>query len=119
MILAHNSVFRSAMALCVVFVGLPAITATAGSADPSAAEADLVPAADDARARLIQHLVDRGAAEEEATLVVNTLTDEDVRVLADNPRMLTPAETNSTLITWAIFLAIIALGITLVVAASN
>lgn len=119
MTLAHNSVFRLAMALCMVFVGLPAVTATAGPADRPATETDVTSSADEARARLAQHLVDRGAAEQEATLIVNTLTDEDVRVLADNPRMLTPAAGNSTWIVWAIFLAVIATGIALIVAASN
>ena len=119
MTLAYNSVFRLAMVLCMVFVGLPAVSATAGPADRPAAETDVTSSADEARARLAQHLVERGAAEWEAALIVNTLTDEDVSVLADNPRMLTPAAGNSTWIAWAALLAVIATGVTLIVAASN
>lgn len=41
-----------------------------------------------ARARLEVELVQRGEAEQDARVMVAGLSDEDVRVLAENPRML-------------------------------
>jgi hypothetical protein len=118
--LAYNSVFRSTLALSVVFFSFPvaaALAATVETAEP-APPVDTTPAVDH-RAQLVQHLVDRGATPQQAATIVSALTEEDVRVLAENPGMLNMAETNSTWITWGIFLAVIALAVTLIVIAGN
>ncbi|UCG32752.1 MAG: hypothetical protein JSU68_13930 [Phycisphaerales bacterium] len=57
----------------------------------AAPEQRMAPVAGDiqaARARLEAELVQRGEAEPDARVLVAGLSDEDVRVLAENPRML-------------------------------
>jgi hypothetical protein len=101
---------------CLVAAGAPVAPS---SPEQDAAVVDVAASIDGARASLAQHLVERGATPEQASSIVGALADEDVRVLAENPKMLSSASANSTLITWAIFLAVIATGVTLIVLASN
>jgi hypothetical protein len=62
-----------------------------GAAVTAARERPVAPVAGDvqaARARLEAELVQRGEAAQDARVMVAGLSDEDVRVLAENPRML-------------------------------
>ena len=120
MAFVHNPVLRLFMVLCTVLMGVPAATASSEQADtpsdqtiPSATDSS-----DDARETLVLHLVERGASEADARLVVKALNDEDVRVLSENPRMLTPAG-DSTLIAWVILLAAIITGFTVLIVANS
>jgi hypothetical protein len=118
--LAYNPAFRSALALSVVFFSFPVAVALAAPAETAApAQRDNAAPAVDHRAQLVQHLVDRGATPEQATTIVSALTEEDVRVLAENPGMLNMAEANSTWIAWGVLMAVIALAITLIAIANN
>jgi hypothetical protein len=63
----------------------------ARAAVPAAPEQTAAPVAEEmrgARTRLEAELVQRGEAEQDARVLVAGLSDEDVRVLAENPRML-------------------------------
>jgi len=118
--LDSNFVIRLAMVCGVILVCLPAaaVLAAPGEVNAPVSVDDATPAVDH-RVQLKQHLIDRGTTQEEAALVVNALTDEDVRVLAENPNMLSTAETNSTWIAWAIFLAVVVAGVTLIAIANS
>jgi hypothetical protein len=106
--------------MSVVFFGFPVAAALAAPAETATpAERDDTAPVVDHRAQLVQHLIHRGATREQAAIIVSALTEEDVRVLAENPGMLNMAETNSTWIAWGIFLAVIALAVTLIVIAGN
>jgi hypothetical protein len=98
------------------------MTGLAVAADPAPAETTRPGAAvsttDTAahREMLIGHLVARGMPRPQAELTVGALTDEDIQVLAENPEMLVSAGSSNAFY-WAVFIAIIALGVGLIAAA--
>lgn len=96
----------------------------ADSMAPSVQEAEAAPSAQPAsdtqaqRNLIVRQLVAQGRSHDQAQHMVNALTAEDVRVLAQNHNMLDSAG-NSTVIAWAVLLAIIIAGATAVIIANS
>lgn len=67
---------------------------------------------------IARQLVAQGRSHDQAQQMVNALTAEDVRVLAQNHNMLDSAG-NSTVIAWAVLLAIIIAGATAIIIANT